>query len=204
MEIKSHWEKIYSTKSDTEVSWFQEVPATSLNLIKDLDLLQTDAVLDVGGGNSNLTFGLFEKGYNDLTILDISGGALKRMQQKLGSATNKINWIESDILEFKPAKKYRLWHDRATFHFLTNEEEQIRYKFKLKEALEEKGYFILSTFSTEGPTRCSGLDICQYNLDFLSKLFGDMFELIKDFKENHNTPLGTTQNFIFTVWRLRE
>lgn len=203
MDIKAHWEKIYADKSDQEVSWYQPFPETSLQLIDELKLGYGDAIIDIGGGNSNLTAALFKKGYTDLTVLDISEKSLNRMRQKLGVTFKNIKWVESDVKEFLTIKKYKLWYDRAAFHFLTSKEDKMVYVEKLIQALEPKGYFILSTFSSDGPGKCSGLDICQYNLASLKSIFEDSFELLNVFNEDHVTPFETKQNFIFSIWKTR-
>ena len=201
MDVKAHWENVYLTKADSEVSWYQQIPVTSLKLVENLNLRISDPIIDIGGGNANFVSKLLKKGYKDLTVLDISGNALKRSKLKLGLESEKIIWIESDVLKFKPTVKYHVWHDRATFHFLTKREDLIVYKAVLEDALLPGGKFILSTFSKNGPTHCSGLDICQHNADDLLQLFGDLFELITEFQEDHITPSGGIQNFTFTVWR---
>jgi len=201
MELKAHWEKVYNSKTDTEVSWFQEIPVTSLHLIEGLKLNLSDAIIDIGGGNSNLIPLLNKKGYHDLTVLDISGMSLSRVQRKMGVACKNINRIESDILEFMPYKKYKLWHDRATFHFITTVDGKKKYRDQLINSLDVNGYFILATFSSIGPNKCSGLDVCQHDIESLSEIFGDSFQLIRDSKEEHITPSGAVQDFIFTVWK---
>ncbi len=204
MELKAHWEKIYAEKSDREVSWYQESPEISARLIDELRVQFADPIIDIGAGNSNLTTILFEKGFSNLTVLDISGNSINRMQQKLGAAAKNINWIESDILKYDPPQKYRLWHDRAAFHFFTSEESKHVYKKKLMKALGKNGLFILSTFSNDGPEKCSGLDICQYNLPSLKSVFEDSFELLNAFNHDHKTPFNNSQSFIFSIWRKRE
>lgn len=203
MELKEHWEKVYAEKSDLEVSWYQESPAISLELIKEAGLGKSASIIDIGGGNSNLTGALHKDGYSDLTVLDISANSIGRMQQKLGSTAKKIHWIESNILQFTPIRKYQLWHDRATFHFLTSDEEHKTYRSRLEDALEENGIFILATFSTEGPKKCSGLDICQYDCNRLNQLFCKSFELLNVVQDDHQTPFNTSQNFIYSMWKKR-
>ena len=160
-------------------------------------------IIDVGGGNSNLTGALFERGYQDLTVLDISGNSISRMQNKLGATAKKIHWIESDVLDFVPDRQYSLWHDRAAFHFLIKESDKQLYINRLLRALAEGGIFVLSTFSTDGPEKCSGLDICQYDSDLLNDLFTEYFELVQVVQHEHKTPFNTSQDFIYTVWRKR-
>lgn len=201
--MKEHWEKIYLKKKDREVSWFQESPETSLALIQKVSTSKNEAIIDVGGGNSNLIGELQKKEYVDLTTLDISGSSIRKMQKKLGSSKDKIHWIESNILDFEPEKTYQIWHDRAAFHFLVNDEDIAKYKSILLETLPSNGYFILATFSTDGPAKCSGLQITQYNKASLKDTFGDSFDLIDCFTQDHETPFDTNQNFIFSVWRKR-
>lgn len=200
-ESKLHWEKIYSQKTDEEVSWYQEVPQTSLRLIEELSTKKTESIIDIGGGNSNLTHELLKNGFNNLSVLDISGRSIDRMKRKLGNKSTEISWIESDILELKDLTKYKIWHDRAVFHFLTDQRTIFTYKSRLLEMLQKHGYFILSTFSCSGPKKCSGLDISQYDEKSLITIFSDSFELLDLFHEDHTTPSGSIQNFITSVWK---
>ena len=186
--MKSHWDQIYTDKSELEVSWFQKVPSTSLQLIEELQLKPKDAIIDVGGGNSNLAWHLIDKGFKNLSVLDISGVCLAQMKDKIGEQADQIHWIESDIVGFKANHNYKLWHDRAVFHFLKKSEDRLAYKQNLQNSLGNNGYFILSTFSVDGPSKCSGLNIIQYDLPTLKSLFGDSFELLNVFNEDHITP----------------
>ena len=201
MELKLHWDKIYTNKSDVEVSWFEKVPATSLKLIEELKLGKADSIIDVGGGNSNLTSELLRKGYHDLSVLDISTKSIEKMKRKMGEDSMLINWIDADILNYSGHKKYHIWHDRAVFHFLADLEYQKKYKSTLLMSLKDNGYLILSTFSTSGPEKCSGLDVCRHDEKSLQSIFGDSLQLLNIFNEDHTTPLGGLQNFIFSVWK---
>ena len=167
MSTKSHWEKIYSEKSPQEVSWTQEIPETSIEFFNDFKLSKTSPIIDVGGGESKFVDYLLEEGYQDISVLDISENAIKRAKDRLGKKSKNIKWIVCDINDFKPMKKYALWHDRAVFHFLTSDININKYVENVKLYSEN---FIVGTFSTSGPKKCSGLDITQYNKSLLSKL----------------------------------
>ena len=194
MSTKSHWEKIYSEKSPQEVSWTQDVPETSIEFFNDFKLSKTSPIIDVGGGESKFVDYLLEEGYQDISVLDISENAIKRAKDRLGKKSKNIKWIVCDINDFKPMKKYALWHDRAVFHFLTSDININKYVENVKLYSEN---FIVGTFSTSGPKKCSGLEITQYDKSLLSKLFEDSMEIEKAEYINHTTPFETTQNFIF-------
>ena len=198
---KQHWENVYETKGDQEVSWYQEIPVTSLNLIDSLNLKKDDAIIDVGGGNSNLAVELSKKGFKNLSVLDISAKSLERTKLKLKQTTENVNWIVSDILEFQPSYKFSLWHDRATFHFLTEKEDIEKYVKLVEKTIKSDGLLIIATFSNTGPLKCSGLEITQYSKETLLGLFHDKLELIDAFDDVHKTPFETEQNFIYTVFK---
>jgi SAM-dependent methyltransferase len=195
---KKHWDNIYATKGMKEVSWFQEVPQTSLDLIASLRLKKDASIIDIGGGDGFLVDHLLKLGYINITVLDISKNAIKRAKERLGKDSNKVKWIVSDITEFEPIDKYDVWHDRAVFHFLTQEKDINNYKELVGSAVS--GYFLLATFSDEGPNKCSGLEICKYSELDLQKKFKGTFNVVDSFKENHNTPFETIQNFTFSVF----
>jgi hypothetical protein len=194
MSTRSHWEKIYLEKSPQEVSWTQDVPETSIEFFNDFKLSKTSPIIDVGGGESKFVDYLLEEGYQDISVLDISENAIKRSKDRLGKKSKNIKWIVCDINDFKPMKKYALWHDRAVFHFLTSDININKYVENVKLYSEN---FIVGTFSTSGPKKCSGLDITQYNKSLLSKLFEEFMAIKKIEHINHITPFETTQNFIF-------
>ena len=194
MSTKSHWEKIYSEKSPQEVSWTQEIPETSIEFFNDFKLSKTSPIIDVGGGESKFVDYLLEEGYQDISVLDISENAIKRAKDRLGKKSKNIKWIVCDINDFKPMKKYALWHDRAVFHFLTSDININKYVENVKLYSEN---FIVGTFSTSGPKKCSGLDITQYNKSLLGKLFEEFMAIKKIEHINHITPFETIQNFIF-------
>lgn len=194
MSTKSHWEKIYSEKSPQEVSWTQEIPETSIEFFNEFKLSKTSPIIDIGGGESKFVDFLLSEGYQNISVLDISENALKRAKDRLGEKSKNIEWIVCDINDFNPKKKYALWHDRAVFHFLTSNVEINRYVENVKQNSEN---FIVGTFSTSGPKKCSGLEISQYDKNLLSKLFEESMTINKVEYINHITPFETTQNFIF-------
>jgi ubiquinone/menaquinone biosynthesis C-methylase UbiE len=198
---KEHWEQIYQSKKDNEVSWYQDIPKLSLELIHSLKLARNAEIIDIGGGNSNLAAKLLELGYGNLSILDISAKALERTQLKLGDRAKLVQWIVSDVLFYKPSKKFDLWHDRAAFHFLTKKDEIKKYAVTAGKLLKPSGYLIVSAFSITGPKKCSGLDITQYSEESMRDLFEKNFEFIKSLEEVHMTPMGTQQNFIYCIFR---
>jgi 2-polyprenyl-3-methyl-5-hydroxy-6-metoxy-1,4-benzoquinol methylase len=198
---KEHWEKIYSTKADDEVSWFQPYPKTSLEFLELFNLPLDANIIDIGGGNSHLVDVLIEKGYKNIYVLDISVNALERAKKRLGEKANNVNWIESDITEFHTSVQFDFWHDRAAFHFLTTEERIQKYVEVAEQSIRKNGYLVLGTFSETGPTKCSGLEIKQYNKASMSARFEKSFERIKCIEETHKTPFNTTQNFLFCSFR---
>ena len=200
-ERKQHWENVYETKSDDEVSWYEETPTTSLSLISDLNLNKDAVIIDVGGGNSNLIEKLQLQDFSNLSVLDISKKALERTKYKLRQKAKNIQWIVSDILDFQPNQKYDVWHDRAVFHFLTESEDIDNYVQLVSQSIKKNGFFILATFSKSGPLKCSGLEISQYDKETLLDLFNAEFNLIKSFEEVHHTPFDSEQNFIYSLFQ---
>lgn len=198
MDRKNHWETVYNTKKPDEVSWTQEVPQISLDFIHSFKLDKSASIIDVGGGDSKLVDHLLNEGFENVTVLDISGKALERAKARLGDKANKVKWVESDILKFNPQETYDVWHDRAAFHFLTETEQIQTYVDLTKNAV--KGYLVLGTFSKDGPKKCSGLDIKQYNEGDMEATFQD-FEKIGCKTEDHRTPFDTKQNFLFCSFK---
>jgi hypothetical protein len=199
MDLKTHWETVYSTKTPQEVSWTQETPSTSLRLITEMNLSKNISIIDIGGGDSKLVDFLLEEGYTDLTVLDISENAISRAKSRLGDKSNQVTWIIADINNFTPQKKYGIWHDRAVFHFITDNSEIQRYVDLVSNYTSE--LFIVGTFSKDGPLKCSGLAIKQYNEKELSQKFGGSFQLISSLNEDHKTPFNTLQNFTFASFK---
>jgi len=201
MSNKTHWETIYSTKKPEEVSWTQEIPKTSLDFINSFNLPKNAAIIDIGGGDSKLPDFLLSEGFTNITVLDISEKALERAKIRLGANADKVKWVVSDILEFKPTEKYDLWHDRAAFHFLTTNEQIEDYLDIASNAINDGKYIITGTFSKEGPLKCSGLEIKQYDEQALLEILSQKFDKIKCITEDHITPFNTHQNFLFCSFK---
>lgn len=200
---KAHWEEVYQTKPATEVSWFQEHSDVSLDLIRRSGVPKDGAIIDVGGGASRLVDDLIAEGYSALTVLDISGAALAVTRQRLGGLAEAVNWIEADITDGDlPSQRFNLWHDRAVFHFLTEEDQRRRYVQNLRQAVKPGGHLIIATFGLDGPTRCSGLPVVRYEPDRLLGELGEGFELIEHTSESHRTPSGKVQEFQYCRCRM--
>ena len=199
-DAKEHWESIYQTKKPNEVSWYQEKPKTSLNLIAEVGLGKNASIIDIGAGDSKLVDNLLDIGFRNITVLDVSSMALEKAKKRLGDRADAVKWIVSDLREFETSDRYDLWHDRAVLHFLTAEEDINKYAEVVRRFLKPNGYLILSTFSENGPKRCSGLDIKQYSEDSVKELFSD-FEHVKSFEEEHLTPWEASQIFIYSIFR---
>ena len=202
-DLKTHWEKIYTTKQLNEVSWYQPVPQTSLHLIENIQINKDDAIIDIGGGDSFLVDNLLQQGFTDVTVLDISGAAINRAKVRLGDLANKVSWIESNIIDFNPEKEYALWHDRAAFHFLNQAEDVKKYLQIVSKAMNKDGHMILGTFSDKGPLKCSGIEITQYTDESLTSIFSDDFDKINCEYIDHPTPFDTIQNFVFCTFSKR-
>ncbi|MBB1286152.1 class I SAM-dependent methyltransferase [Flavisolibacter sp. BT320] len=198
-KIKQHWEQVYETKQPDEVSWTQAIPNTSLAFIRSFNLPKTARIIDVGGGDAKLVDYLLAEGFKNITVLDISAHALQRAKDRLGKQAAQVTWIESDVTDFKPNNHYDVWHDRATFHFLTQPAHLQAYLRIAKNAV--KGYMTIGTFSTHGPGKCSGLPIRQYNEAQLTQELQSGFTKIRCLTEDHTTPFGTSQNFLFCSFR---
>lgn len=199
--LKKHWETVYQTKNPDQVSWTQEIPKASLNFIHSFGLDKKAKIIDIGGGDSKLVDFLLEEGFENITVLDISQKAIEKAQLRLGSKANKVNWIVTDITQFKPTTQYDVWHDRATFHFLTSKVDIDTYIEIVKNSVSK--FIVIGTFSDNGPQKCSGLEIKHYSLEMLEKLFQNDFQVIKCFTEDHITPFDTKQNFIYCSFKRR-
>jgi cyclopropane fatty-acyl-phospholipid synthase-like methyltransferase len=200
---KSHWEKIYQTKQLQEVSWYEPTPETSLRFVAQFKLAKSAKIMDVGGGDSLLVDHLLDLGYTDITVLDISVQALERAKERLGSRAAQVKWIVADAASFQPTERYDFWHDRAAFHFLTDEQEIGRYLETVKKHLADKGYFVVGTFSERGPEKCSGIEVRRYSEQSMSERLSAFFEKIRCITIDHLTPFNTWQNFIFCSFRQR-
>jgi len=200
LDRRSHWEHVYHTKPTTEVSWFEAEPATSLALIQSV-APSGGRIIDVGGGASLLVDRLLAAGNWKVTVLDISATALKLAQDRLQEQANQVHWIQADITQVEQLSTFDVWHDRAVFHFLTTAEDRDKYLTRLHKALLPGGYLVLGTFSLQGPEKCSGLPVCRYDAESLAELLGTEYTLIEQHDHSHLTPVGTTQLFMFAVFR---
>lgn len=199
---KAHWEKIYQTKALNEVSWYQSNPDTSLSFFKDLEISKQSKIIDIGGGDSFLVDHLLALGYSDISVLDISESAIERAKKRLGKDNaEKISWIVSDVANFEPDHQYDVWHDRAAFHFLKQQEEIEIYTKLVSDTIVKNGYLIIGTFSDNGPQKCSGIDIQQYSQDSLFAQFSQNFNKLSSFNADHSTPFNTVQNFTFCSFK---
>lgn len=202
---KPHWEEIYRTKDTTsEVSWYQDNPKTSIDLILSTGMDKNVSIIDIGGGDSKLVDQLLKLDFKNLFVLDISARALEKAKTRLADKAKIITWIETDVLEFKTNNHFDIWHDRATFHFLTKKRKIARYIGIAYKLIKPNGYLIVATFAINGPKKCSGLDITQYTGDSIKKTFKQGFKHINSFKEVHITPFNTKQNFIYNVFKKNE
>lgn len=193
--IKQHWDLVYENKTPDQVSWTQDKPEISLKLIRDAGLSKTSKIIDIGGGDSKLVDYLLDEGYKNITVLDISEKSLNKARKRLGNKASYVNWIVSDISNFKPDTVYDSWHDRAAFHFLTLKEEIERYQAITENFVSDS--LIIGTFSKNGPIKCSGLEISQYDEQELTKIFKNHFKKEDCFTTDHITPFNTVQNFQF-------
>lgn len=199
VQIKNHWEHIYNTKQPNQVSWTQEVPTISINFVKQLQIPKNASIIDVGGGDSKFVDYLLAEGYTNISVLDISEAAINRAKSRLGEKAINVNWIVGDILDFNPTGHYDLWHDRAAFHFQTDISSISKYIEIVKKACSDK--IVIGTFSVDGPTKCSGLEIKQYEETSLKSEFENtQFKNIECKREDHITPSGSVQNFIFCAF----
>ena len=203
MDKQAHWQHVYKTKAATEVSWTQRTPLTSLGMIKSVNVAKDTPIIDVGGGDSRLVDALLDRGYTNITVLDISQEALDKVKSRLGDKADQVTWVCADITEFKPKQQYGLWHDRAVFHFLTSSEDVETYYKLVESAVLPKGYIAMGTFSMSGPEKCSGLPVTRYSGSSLKHVFNGAFEQLKSFTDLHTTPFNTTQHFLFGIFQKR-
>jgi len=203
MDSRSHWENVYSAKAPDAVSWYRPHLEKSIEIIEKTAPDRSTSIIDIGGGESTLVDDLLARGYEDLTVLDISSTAIEVAQQRLGDAAKMVKWIAGDITNVNlPSQSYNFWHDRAVFHFLTTSDQRSAYVRQVEKAVRSGGNLLISTFGPEGPTKCSGLEVMRYDADSLHREFGMRFRLLDSFKEVHHTPFGTTQQFLYCLCRV--
>ncbi len=203
MDVQTHWEKIYTEKAPDAVSWYRAHLETSLDLIENVAADRSKSVIDVGGGESTLVDDLLARGYEDVTVLDISRTAIDANRKRLAGASERVHWLVADITQSDlPPSRYDVWHDRAVFHFLTAPNDRVAYVRQVARAVRHGGHVIVSTFGPEGPTKCSGLEVVRYDADSLHREFGVRFRLLGSSTEVHQTPFGTIQQFLYCYCRL--
>jgi SAM-dependent methyltransferase len=198
---QAHWEDVYTKKGENEVSWFQEKPAPSLQLIAQAGATHASAIIDIGGGASRLVDYLVDGGFEDVTVLDLSQGALEAAKGRLGGLAARVHWIVADATIWEPPTAYDIWHDRAAFHFLTEGGDRAAYVGRLERALKVGGHAIIATFALNGPERCSGLPVVRYDPASLGETLGRAFQLVNTRQHTHATPWGSDQSFQFSVFR---
>jgi ubiquinone/menaquinone biosynthesis C-methylase UbiE len=201
MDNKLHWENIYKTKKLEDSSWFEQVPSISLNFLKQFKIPKSANIIDIGGGDSFFVDHLLSLGFERITVLDISENAINKAKLRLKEKASKVSWIIADASQYIPIQKYDFWHDRAAFHFLTNEMDANNYINNIKNGIAQNGRLVIGTFSENGPQKCSGVPIKQYSEQTMAARFSDYFQKIKCIKADHKTPLNTLQNFVFCSFK---
>lgn len=194
-QLQSHWQNVYHTKGECEVSWFQESPEISLDMIRTAGVHSDAAIIDVGGGSSRLVDSLLGAGFASITVLDLSENALETAKARLGTRRNEVEWVVSDIMAWKPSKTYEVWHDRAAFHFLTDDNDQKTYAECVRKAIKPGGFVIIGTFALDGPERCSGLPVIRHDGTSIGKILGGSFVLLDRRMHDHQTPGGQFKSF---------
>jgi len=203
MDARSHWENVYTTKAPEAVSWYRLHLEKSLEIVERVAPDRSVAIIDVGGGESTLVDDLLARGYQNVAVLDVSPTAIDVAKRRLGRAADSVQWIVGDITSVElPSSAYDVWHDRAVFHFLTEKEQRAAYARQVARVVKPGGYVLVSTFGPEGPTKCSGLEVVRYDAESLHAEFGVSFRLLESLKELHETPLGTTQQFLYCLCRV--
>jgi trans-aconitate methyltransferase len=197
---QDHWQKVYQEKGEYQVSWFQDRPMVSLELIDAVGAKASSAVIDIGGGASRLVDALVDKGYRDLTVLDLSESAVSISKTRLGPRASGVSWILADVTQWLPIRQYDLWHDRAAFHFLTTAADRANYVGALSKALRPGGHAVIGTFAIDGPERCSGLPVVRYDAPRLSEVLGPAFSLVETRRHDHKTPAAVIQRFQFSAF----
>lgn len=199
----THWNKVYATKGEAEVSWYQDSPAISLAMIRAAGSNRDTAIVDIGGGASRLVDVLLQDGYGDLAVLDLSANALEAARKRIGPAASTVDWIVADATTWRPTRTYDVWHDRAAFHFLTDPHDRAAYVERLRSALAPGGQVIIGTFAPDGPEKCSGLPVQRHDSASLAAELGPAFELVETRSETHRTPWNSVQAFQFSRFRRR-
>jgi len=198
---QAHWENVYATKGEGDVSWFQERPDVSLDLIRATGVGADATIVDIGGGASRLVDALFDAGFTSLSVLDLSEKALATSKARLGARGSRVKWIVADVTTWQPAESYDVWHDRAAFHFLTEAKDRDAYAECVLKAVRPAGHVIIATFAPDGPERCSGLPVMRHDAASIGAMLGSSFELVESRRHDHTTPSGAVQRFQFSRFR---
>ena len=201
LDRQAHWENVYTIKDEKEVSWFEESPTISLDLIRSTAANAGASIIDIGGGASRLVDALLDEGFTAVTILDLSEKSLATSKARLGARSAKVQWVVGDVTTWDPSQTYDVWHDRAAFHFLTEPKDRAGYAERVLKAVRPGGHVIIGTFASDGPERCSGLQVVRHNAASLSEMLGSAFELMESRRHSHRTPVGATQRFQFSRFR---
>ncbi|HJU89776.1 MAG TPA: class I SAM-dependent methyltransferase [Gemmatimonadaceae bacterium] len=203
MTRRDHWQAIYRHREATEVSWYQAAATVSVELIRRAASERDDPIIDVGGGASTVVDGLLDAGYRAITVLDLAPDALAVAQARLGARAAAVNWIAADVLETSFERgAFAVWHDRAVFHFLTRPTDRARYIAQVRRAVRDGGHVIVASFALDGPSRCSGLDVMRYSPESMRAEFGEGFRLVDSVREDHRTPSGATQAFVYCLCKV--
>jgi hypothetical protein len=203
MQAATHWDEVYQTKQSTSVSWFQQSPEPSLSALERMSIPSSAAFIDVGGGASNLVDSLLERGWTDISVLDIAAPALEVSKTRLGKSADLATWLVADITGWSPERTYDVWHDRAVFHFLTTQDARDAYRRAMTAGTASNSLVVIATFALDGPEKCSGLSVARYDPSTLSNEVGADFELIRDWREEHMTPGGNPQSFNWCAFKRR-
>jgi SAM-dependent methyltransferase len=198
---QAHWQNVYQTRGEREVSWSQPSPEPSLGLIEKFAAGRTASIVDIGGGASRLVDALCERGYQHITVLDLSEAALQSARDRLGAYAASVQWVAADATRWRPPQVFDIWHDRAAFHFLVDPKDREAYIARLREGVKAGGHAIISTFALDGPEKCSGLPVQRYDHVALGKVLGFDFALVHHQPHRHVTPWGAAQSFQFSVFR---
>ena len=198
LDRQRHWENVYTTKDEKEVSWFEESPAISLALIRSTGLNTGSSIIDIGGGASRLVDALIDEGFEAVTVLDLSEKAIAIAKATLGALGTRVQWVVADVTKWEPSETYDVWHDRAAIHFLTEPKDRVAYAERVHSAVRLGGHVIIGTFAPDGPERCSGLQVVRHDAASLSEMLGIEFDLIESRPYSHRTPTGATQRFQFS------
>jgi SAM-dependent methyltransferase len=201
LERQSHWQNVYRTKGERDVSWFEETPAISLDLIRATGVGADGSIVDIGGGASRLVDALIAEGFHSVAVLDVSEQALATSRDRLGPRAEHVTWIVADVTRWRPDKSYDLWHDRAAFHFLTDPGDRAAYAACVRNAVRSGGHVIIGTFAPDGPQRCSGLPVLRHDAASIGEVLGPSFKLIESRRHDHQTPGGTIQRFQFSLFQ---